>query len=73
MGCCFCKNKNEEQEYDKENIRNYISVEINIEEKDINKDIRIINSNEKIIIEEYFFKESNYENEEIKRKLYKQN
>ena len=60
MGSCSCKQyENKEEKYG-----NYITAEINIEEDYINEEIRIINSNEEIIIEGYFFNEPEYEKEE---------
>ena len=44
MDCCGYKNENKETPYDYNNSGNYILAEINIDENNINKDIRIINT-----------------------------
>ena len=68
MGYGCDKKLNKREKYDlisenEENKRNYISAEINIEEDDINKNIRIINSCENGRKEKKFFS-SKYKNEE---------
>ena len=66
------QNKVGEQKYGE--YRNYISAEINIKEDNRFKDIRIINSNEEIIIEVYLLIGSEYKKEkeeEIKENITK--
>ena len=58
-------NIKQNQKLKNENINNYIIAEIDINEKDINKDIRILNSHEEAVrINEYIKKDKVYDNEE---------
>ena len=57
-------NIQQNQKIKNENINNYIIAEIDIKEKDINKDIRILNSHEEAVRNGILNKDKVYDNEE---------